>query len=84
MFQLKVCIKNNFHLYVAHKRLTSELKTQTESEGVENVCLYKQKQESWDSNTHIKQIYFIPRVSKKTKQNKKPKNKEGHYIMIKG
>ena len=48
--------KNKTHTYVVYKRPTSDLETQTESEGMDKgiPCKWKSK-ESWNSNTHIRQ-----------------------------
>ena len=66
------------HIYAVYKRPTSDLGTlQTESEGMEKdiPCKWKSK-ESWSRNTHIRQNSF------KTKTI--TRDKEEHYIMIKG
>ena len=56
--------------------LQSESHTQTECEGIEKDIPCKwQQQESWGSNTHIKVDFKIKNVTR---------DKEGHYIMIKG
>ena len=48
--------KNKTCIYAVYKRTTSDLGTQTESEGMEKdiPCKWKSKQ-SWSSNSHIRQ-----------------------------
>ena len=48
--------KNKTPIYVVYKRPTSDLVTQTDSEGMKKVipCKWKSKK-SWSNNTHIRQ-----------------------------
>ena len=69
--------KYNTHPYATYKRLTLEEHTQTESEGMKKAipCKRKHKQ-SWCCYIHINKIDL--------KINTLIKDKEGHYIIIKG
>ena len=66
------------HIYAIYKKPTSNLKTHIdESERMEKYipCKWEAK-ELWSSNPHIRQIDL--------KIKKITRDKEGHYIMIKG
>ena len=49
-------IQNKTHIYAVYKKLTSDLKTQTESQGIDKdiPCKWESK-DSRSSNTHIRQ-----------------------------
>ena len=69
--------KNKAHIYAACKKLTSNLETQTESQGTEKGIPCKQKsKESCNVNTRIKQILKYRQTVLR--------EKEGHYTVIKG
>ena len=70
--------KNRIYTYAVYKRpISPQGHIQTESEGMEKdiPCKWKSK-ESWSSNAYIRKLDFkIKTITR---------DKEGHYIMIKG
>ena len=69
--------KNKTHLHAVYKKPTSDLKTHmTESERMEKYipCKWEAK-ESWSSNLYSGKIDLKIKITR---------DKEGHYIMIKG
>ena len=80
--------KNKTLTYAAYKRPTSNLRTQTENEGIEKdiPCKWKSK-ESRSSNSHIRQNRFKNEVRDKTNRgalyNDKGINPRTGYIICK-
>ena len=65
------------HMLSTRESLQTQGHIQTNSEGMEKdiPCKWKSK-ESWGSNSHIRQMDFKIKTT--------TRDKEGHYIMIKG
>ena len=70
--------RNETHIYAVYKKPTSDLKTHIDWKWEDGKIYSMQmgRKKSWSSNTHIRQIDL--------KINKITRDKEGHYIMIKG
>ena len=69
--------KNKTRIYAVYKRPTSDLGTHTDWKwGDGKRYSMQMEMTKWGLNAHISQIDFQTKATKK--------NKEGHYIMIKG